>query len=107
MRIRLSLPMRLSDIARSAGAIDYERNNDPIIEYITTDTRELATGDLFVALKGKSFNGEDFICDAASCGALTLSEKPRSRFLRSHRRINEDYRLKKPSLSREATAKPP
>ena len=78
MRIRLSLPMRLSDIARTAGAIDCERNNDPIIEYITTDTREIVRGDLFVALKGKSFNGEDFIGDAVSCGALTLSEKPES-----------------------------
>ena len=36
---------------------------------VTTDTRALSPGDLFVALKGERFDGHDFVADALSRGA--------------------------------------
>src|SRR5262245_44986403 len=36
---------------------------------VTTDSRAIAPGDLFVALKGERFDGHDFVADALSQGA--------------------------------------
>ncbi|MFL5514847.1 MAG: Mur ligase domain-containing protein, partial [Gemmatimonadales bacterium] len=36
---------------------------------ISTDTRALASGDLFVALAGERFEGHDYLTEAASAGA--------------------------------------
>ncbi|MCC6196202.1 MAG: UDP-N-acetylmuramoyl-tripeptide--D-alanyl-D-alanine ligase [Burkholderiales bacterium] len=36
---------------------------------VTTDSRELAAGDLFVALRGERFDGHDFVHDALAQGA--------------------------------------
>ena len=57
MRIRLDNPLFLNEIS------------DEAIEYISTDTRELRAGDLFIPLVGKSFDGRKFIKDAESIGA--------------------------------------
>jgi len=44
---------------------------DPLtqIERVHTDTRTLATGDLFVALKGERFDANEFLADAKARGA--------------------------------------
>jgi UDP-N-acetylmuramoyl-tripeptide--D-alanyl-D-alanine ligase len=36
---------------------------------VTTDSREIAPGDLFVALKGERFDGHDYVADALRAGA--------------------------------------
>lgn len=36
---------------------------------VSTDTRTLGEGDLFVALRGENFDGADFLGEAARCGA--------------------------------------
>ncbi len=43
---------------------------------ISTDTRSLRPGDVFVALRGDSFDGHDFVeaAVAAGCGAVVLSQ---------------------------------
>ncbi len=40
---------------------------------VTTDTRALAPGDLFVALKGEQFDGHDFVAD----GVRARRRRPR------------------------------
>lgn len=42
---------------------------DVRIKAVSTDTRTICEGDLFVAVKGESFDGNDFIAKAAECGA--------------------------------------
>ncbi len=42
------------------------------IARVHTDTRSLAAGDLFVALKGERFDAHDFLGDAASAGAAAV-----------------------------------
>jgi UDP-N-acetylmuramoyl-tripeptide--D-alanyl-D-alanine ligase len=39
---------------------------------VSTDTRNIAPGDLFVALKGESFDAHDFLADAVKKGASAL-----------------------------------
>ena len=40
---------------------------------ITQDSRNIASGDIYVALKGPHYDGHDFVCDAlakGACGAI-------------------------------------
>ncbi len=47
-----------------------------MIHRVHTDTRTLAAGDLFVALKGERFDAHDFLSQAASAGAVAaLAER--------------------------------
>ena len=78
MRIKLSIPFLLSDIAKAMGAVFYKGDEKILIEYITTDTRELRPCDLFIALRGERFNGESFLKTASACGAYTVSTKSES-----------------------------
>jgi UDP-N-acetylmuramoyl-tripeptide--D-alanyl-D-alanine ligase len=39
---------------------------------VSTDTRTLARGDIFVALRGDRFDGHDFLAQAAGAGASAL-----------------------------------
>ena len=47
------------------------RGNDTI-PHITTDTRKIAAGDLFIALRGENFDGADFAADALHKGAVAV-----------------------------------
>ena len=60
--------LSLKEIAQVTGA---EINSDAEIffERVTTDSRKVSSGALFVALKGENFNGEDFTADAFKKGA--------------------------------------
>ena len=51
-----------------------EKNTDSEIFFsrITTDSRKVSNGALFVALKGENFNGEDFAADALKKGAAAV-----------------------------------
>ena len=43
-----------------------------VIPQITTDTRKVAAGDLFIALRGENFDGADFAADALAKGAAAV-----------------------------------
>ncbi len=43
---------------------------DATFDNVSTDTRKVCKGDLFVALKGENFDGTDFVNDAAEKGAV-------------------------------------
>lgn len=44
-------------------------NSDWLCQAVSTDTRSLQAGDVFVALRGANFTGEDFLAAAATAGA--------------------------------------
>jgi UDP-N-acetylmuramoyl-tripeptide--D-alanyl-D-alanine ligase len=52
----------------SGGAQD--QGTDVSFNTVSTDTRKIATGDLFVALRGEHFDGYDFVATAAQAGAV-------------------------------------
>ena len=71
MRINLGTPMTLWHIARVVGGrINSPRN--AVIKSIVTDSRELEPGDLFIALKGANFDGEDFTNQVEKLGGFSL-----------------------------------
>jgi UDP-N-acetylmuramoyl-tripeptide--D-alanyl-D-alanine ligase len=58
---------RMSDLARRLDAPLH--GQDARYTRVATDTRQLAPGDLFVALKGERFDGHEFIEQARKAGA--------------------------------------
>ncbi|MCW0413293.1 UDP-N-acetylmuramoyl-tripeptide--D-alanyl-D-alanine ligase [Xanthomonas sacchari] len=60
----------LSMIAHWAGAELH--GDDVVIDAISHDTRSLAAGSLYVALRGERFDGHAFVADAATRGASAL-----------------------------------
>ena len=69
MRIKLGMPLMLSEIAGMVGeekpALDTE------ITHVSTDTRELLSGDLFIVQPG----GEIYLDDAIKMGAVILAKR--------------------------------
>ncbi|MGD1869814.1 MAG: UDP-N-acetylmuramoyl-tripeptide--D-alanyl-D-alanine ligase [Neomegalonema sp.] len=55
--------------AQAAAAIDGEAQGDWAVGGASFDTRELRNGDLFIALKGESRDGHDFVAQALEAGA--------------------------------------
>ena len=45
-------------------------DSEEIIKEIKTDTRKINKGDIFIAIKGKNYDGHDFIDDALKKGAI-------------------------------------
>lgn len=72
MRITLSSPLMLGQISDAINGKPTINRNIPI-KNITTDSRDLYPGDLFIAIKGERFNGEDFVNEAIEKAAYTLS----------------------------------
>lgn len=60
--------MKLTEIAKALN-INEEFSSDIIASGVSTDTRTLKQGDLFIAIKGNNYNGHDFISVAESKGA--------------------------------------
>lgn len=71
MRIKLGIPLKLSYICASVGGYA-SYGADATVKYICSDTRELLRGDLFIALKGDNFDGEDYTRFAKETGAYCL-----------------------------------
>ena len=62
-------PLTLSQIADLAGASLQSGDQTLVISNISTDSRTLKPGELFVALRGENFDAHDFIESAAKSGA--------------------------------------
>lgn len=65
--------MKVIDILRAtSGKISDESILDEKISEIKIDSREVCSGDVFVAIKGNKFDGHDFIDEALRNGALLV-----------------------------------
>lgn len=76
MRIVPHLLLSFNDVAAAMNLPN--RANGKYISAITTDSKEVMPGDLFIAICGEKFNGEDFTEEARSRGAYILSCKDRN-----------------------------
>ncbi len=63
-------PLALSQIARWCGARLV--GDDGVVQAIGIDTRTLAPGSVYVALRGETFDGHDFCAQAEASGARAL-----------------------------------
>ena len=61
---------KLSIAARAIGA--ELRGDDAQVTRVTTDSRDVRSGDLFVAIKGPRFDGHDFVEQAVADGAMAM-----------------------------------
>ena len=74
MRIRLGHSYTGAEIAHILSVPDVRR--DVQISHLTTDSREVLRGDLFVCLRGERYDGHRYIPEARARGAaLILSEE--------------------------------
>ncbi|TVP50562.1 MAG: UDP-N-acetylmuramoyl-tripeptide--D-alanyl-D-alanine ligase [Gemmatimonadales bacterium] len=55
--------------ALGLGGVAAPEDQDRVFRQVSTDTRNLEPGDLFVALEGPNFDGHDFLAEAAARGA--------------------------------------
>ena len=62
-------PLSIDQIAQLAGAVGKSGQRDKLVTQISTDSRTLQSGDLFVALRGDNFDGHRFIDQAEQRGA--------------------------------------
>lgn len=72
MRIKLGHPMRLAVIAQYAACTLFyadDRDCQMAIDYVTTDSREVMSGDLFIAIRSAKDDGHLYLTEAASRGA--------------------------------------
>jgi len=71
-------PATLTTIAQWAGGKLLQGPAETLVTNVCTDSRTLAAGDLFVALRGDNFNGNAFISEAQKRGAAgaILEEVP-------------------------------
>ena len=73
MRITLPIPFTLAEIAAITNGTLTGSNK--IIYTVTTDSRECEKEDLFFALRGPNYDGNDFLSEAAEHGAFILSDR--------------------------------
>ena len=59
--------MQLAEAAAALGA--RTSGGDMLFTGLSTDSRSIRAGDLFVALRGERFDGHDFLKAAAAAGA--------------------------------------
>jgi UDP-N-acetylmuramoyl-tripeptide--D-alanyl-D-alanine ligase len=62
--------LSLAQIAAFAGGSIASGNAETLVSRVSTDSRTLQTGDLFVPLRGENFDGHKFIGQAAERGAV-------------------------------------
>lgn len=67
----------IGEIVTASGGVLMNSGRDSEISGVSIDSRRVNSGDMFVALKGESFDGHDFIGKAVENGAeLVVTEKP-------------------------------
>ena len=69
--------MRLSKLFEGIEALNTAGSGDPEIRGLSTDSRNVREGDLFIALRGHAADGHDYIENAVNAGAAALAvERP-------------------------------
>ena len=74
MRITLDTPLFAEEIRRATGALT-DILGEQEFWHICTSSKEAEPNDLFVAIRGESFDGNEFAKEAVSRGAYALCEK--------------------------------
>ena len=68
--VRLAEAVPLSLVADWLSAHSPEASGSVLVQGVSTDTRTLQPGDLFVALRGEQFDAHEFLEDVRNAGAV-------------------------------------
>jgi len=93
--------MQLSRLLDGITSYDFTHTPDRKIEGLAYDSREIKQGFLFVALRGQTEDGHDFIRDAIRNGAVAVVTES----FQGRNRINENVAVVQVPDSREALSK--
>ncbi len=63
-------PLSIAQIAQFAGAVRQNGDGDRLVTHLSTDSRSIQPGDLFLALRGDNFDGHKFVEQAMQRGAV-------------------------------------
>ena len=77
----MQLALTVGKVVKLVGGHLLRGSAEPSVQRLSTDTRTLQTGDLFVPLVGDRFDAHNFLEEAASqgaCGALVSQDHPSS-----------------------------
>ena len=70
--------LQINEVLKAAGGKLISGDPGKPISGISTDTRKIRRGDLFIALQGKNFNGHDFVKEALAKGAVGAIVGPKA-----------------------------
>lgn len=62
----------LAEIVEATGGVLVQGSSSSRVRGVSTDTRSIGRGELFVAVRGGNFDGHDFLAGAAKSGATAL-----------------------------------
>ncbi len=68
----------IDEVIRACGAKLISRGTEPDMNGVSTDTRSIQSGNVFIALKGENFDGHAFVgkaCEAGATGVVISDEK--------------------------------
>ena len=65
------MPVNLT-LSALASALGKAETREDLVTAISTDSRTIGSGSVFVAIKGEKFDGHDFVADVAEKGALAV-----------------------------------
>ena len=68
----MKLDLSLSEIVEAISGEILLNNNEGNFNKISTDTRKIEKDNLFIALTGENFNGNDYVCKAIEKGASII-----------------------------------
>ena len=85
--------MRLSTLLAALPSVEAQSGaGDPEIAGITSDLRQVQPGSLFVAVRGDTSDGHQFIPDALARGAAAIvADQPRPTTLPAARALNRHH----------------
>ena len=64
--------LNIDDVFNLSGSIIYEPDKFKPVSFVTIDSRTVKRNSLFVAVKGKNFDGHDFVRDAVKKGSTAI-----------------------------------
>ncbi len=72
MRIELADRLTLGEVAHAVGKEAPQGRSEAAVRFLTTDSRLVLPGDLFVAIRGERTNGHAFLNEARARGAAAI-----------------------------------
>ena len=75
MYISLSLPLRIYEIIDAVEGVPFGIPKHLTVDGVSTDSRTIKPGCLFLALPGERYNGENFVSSVLLKGGIPITTK--------------------------------
>lgn len=96
--------MRLGEIIKNSGVVDFRGQQELEINTVCSDSRKVSEGALFIAVKGYAIDGHSYIASAIENGAVAVAYEDEDMLKRQLAGCDKDVALVKLSSSRYGEA---